>query len=549
MDKKYLGWVQAFFSVLVLWGLNNVMIGYSAQVLDANYVLYTCCAFASCSFILLLISGPGRLGKETIRSIDTWLFGLVMLLGYVVTLALFSTVSSTEGSLLQRISLFFGIFASWVFLHRTPTSNQLFGLILVLIGVAIICRDIPEETRGIVYFLMLLEGMVLSARMFIAEMHRPHNHALSAKDGYRSRCRVVGFVMFIMSMFFMGVSLIISILNTFAPLPFESNIIPTLSSMTHTPTLIAGLVAGVCLVAPLRIIEFSSTSLIKTENFLAIAALSSIATYFWEWLLFPLTGMPLKTFSHTEILAIALITFGSMIAVLKRKKVNNQTWKAYLELKPQDPDLISDSRDILAETLEHFDGSLKKTAEALELPQPALKMMMQDHAHLYAFKYLDKIQRRFRKAVAGQDALTGLLNRSAFKRQAAALLETQKNSTLLYIDLDKFKPINDTYGHDAGDAMLVETAQRMQKTLPEGALICRMGGDEFCVLLPLKASQTKHIVPLKQAIEVPHHLPQIGKNLSVGASIGIAHYPKDGETLEELISHADEGMYGVKSTT
>ncbi len=546
IDKKYLGWIQAFFSVLVLWGLNNVMIGYSAQILDANYILYTCCAFASCSFTLLLISGPGKLGKETIRSIDTWLFGLVMLLGYIVTLALFSIVSSTEGSLLQRISLFFGIFASWIFLHRSPTFNQLAGLLLVLIGVAIICKDIPEESRGIVYFLMLLEGMILSARMFIAEMHRPHNHALNSNEGYRSRCRVVGFVMFIMSMFFMAVSFIISVLNTVAPLPFESNIIPTLSSMTHTPTLVAGIVAGVCLVAPLRVIEFSSASLIKTENFLAVAALSSLATYFWEWLLYPITGMPLKNFNSGEMIAIALITFGSMIAVLKHSKAKDASWKNHLEIKPHDPELISDSRDIFAETLTHFDGSLKKASDALKLPQSTLKIILQDHERIYAFKNLDKIQRHFRQNVAGQDALTGLLNRNAFKRLSTDLLDTCKSCTLLYIDLDKFKPVNDTYGHDAGDAILTQTAIRLQKQLPEGSLICRMGGDEFCAILPHKATQAKHITPLQKAIQAPVAIQGISEEISVGASVGIAHYPKDGETLNDLISHADEGMYGVK---
>ncbi|MDE0724761.1 MAG: diguanylate cyclase, partial [Alphaproteobacteria bacterium] len=491
INQQYVGWVQAFFSVLILWGLNNVMIGYSAQILNANYVIYTCCAFASCSLLLLVVSGPGKLGKETLRSIDTWLFGLIMLLGYIVTLALFSVVSSTEGSLLQRISLFFGVFASWMFLHRTPNKNQLLGLAIVLTGVAIICKDIPEEKRGVVYFLMLLEGMVLSARMFVAEMHRPHNQALNSRDGYRSRCRVVGFVMFIMSMVFMGVSLIVALLNTIAPLPFESNIIPTLASLTHTPSILAGLVAGVFLVAPLRIIEFSSTSLIKTENFLAVAALSSIATYFWEWLLSPLTGMELKLFSRVVLLAILLITIGSMIAVLKGRKSKLANLAQYLDIKPQDPYVVSDSRDILAETLSHFDGSMKKSAQALKLPQYVLQALLDDDSYIYAFKSLDKVQRRFRSFVAGTDALTELLNRSSFKLKGREFLETQKSVKLFYIDLDKFKPINDTYGHDAGDAVLVDVSRRLQDALPEGALAARMGGDEFCALLSTrKKSET-----------------------------------------------------------
>ena len=116
MDKEvFKAWMFALFSVLVLWGVNNVFISYSSKILHANYLVYTCSAFVSCAFFLLLAGGKGPLVKETLRSIDTWAFGIIMLIAYVISLSLFYYVTATEGSIIQNISLIFGLIVSWLF--------------------------------------------------------------------------------------------------------------------------------------------------------------------------------------------------------------------------------------------------------------------------------------------------------------------------------------------------------------------------------------------------------------------------------------------------
>ena len=282
MTKEYLGWILAFFSVLVLWGINNVVLGYAAQILNANFLIYTCSAFASCALLLLLMGRKGPLVRETLRSIDTWAFGLIMLLGYVFTLALFSYVTSTEGSLLQRISMLFSIVLSWVFLARSPSLGQLIGALIVLAGIAIVCGDLPPENKGIIYLLMFLEGLTLTARMFVAEIHRPHRQAALSNDP-RARARVIGFVMFIISSLFFAILLLVAGIQFLVAKDLDIPVLPSLSDFYHAPSIFAGLLAGIFLLVPLRLIEFYSTNLIKTENFLAVAALSSVATLFWEW--------------------------------------------------------------------------------------------------------------------------------------------------------------------------------------------------------------------------------------------------------------------------
>tara|TARA_R110000868_G_scaffold138329_1_gene352339 strand:- start:53485 stop:55146 length:1662 start_codon:yes stop_codon:yes gene_type:complete len=542
-------WAWAIFSVLVLWGCNNVMIAYSAQVLKANYLIYTCSAFISCAFFLLLVGGKGPLVKETLRSIDTWLFGLIMLLGYVLTLSLFSYVSSTEGSLLQRISLLFSVLLSWTFLSRAPTKGQLTGVALVTFGLFMVCRDLPEEHKGIIYLLMFLEGLALTGRMFVAEIHRPHQQAVKSDNDPRAKARVVGFVMFVISTFFLALTALLAVLQTFTPLPIESNILPTLNDFMHAPSIFAGLFAGVVLIAPLRVIEFSSVQTIKTENFLALAALSSVATYFWEWLTQPITGLTLKTFSQNDLIAGAIITIGCLVAavsVASKSKAKSPEWQKFVGYSPQDIERVNDSREIIANTLEHFEGDLNKSAEALHIPKGAIEAVLMDEKKVLAFKpdTLKDVARLYRKKVAMCDALTGLSNRAGFMTALKNI--NHEVYSILFIDLDKFKPVNDTYGHDAGDSILKGVSERLSELFSSDALTTRLGGDEFCVLLPHadKDRAEQHALSIQEVLAMPFMFES--QEITIGASIGIASYPDDATCPEKLLKLADGGMYREK---
>jgi len=153
--------------------------------------------------------------------------------------------------------------------------------------------------------------------------------------------------------------------------------------------------------------------------------------------------------------------------------------------------------------------------------------------------------------IAHYDALTGLPNRLLKRdRLRQALAHSRRSGTsvaVCYLDLDGFKPINDTYGHDVGDAILVETARRLQQTVREGDTVSRIGGDEFVLILGdldgleqcrLVLDRVLHIVA--QPIVVDEH------ELEVSASIGLTLYPQDDEDADLLLRHADQAMYVAK---
>ena len=149
---------------------------------------------------------------------------------------------------------------------------------------------------------------------------------------------------------------------------------------------------------------------------------------------------------------------------------------------------------------------------------------------------------------AQTDALTGLLNRDAILKQLDVWLATPDDGrvALLYIDLDRFKIVNDVLGHDAGDRLLVEAAQRIRAAVGGDGLIARFGGDEF--LVTCTATDNRFPEQLAQRIQQAFLPPfRLGNDeFDVTTSIGISSAPGDGETPRQLIQNADVAMYESK---
>lgn len=154
--------------------------------------------------------------------------------------------------------------------------------------------------------------------------------------------------------------------------------------------------------------------------------------------------------------------------------------------------------------------------------------------------------------LANFDSLTGLPNRFQLEeRLDYAISSAKRNSeqfSIIFLDLDHFKEINDTLGHDAGDALLVELSRRFNAVLREVDTVSRLGGDEFIFLLPnTSSSGASHIAEkLLKTIETPC---QFNRNdMLVTASVGIAIYPKDGLDQQTLFKNADMAMYEAKQS-
>ena len=155
--------------------------------------------------------------------------------------------------------------------------------------------------------------------------------------------------------------------------------------------------------------------------------------------------------------------------------------------------------------------------------------------------------------MAMYDHLTGLPNRTLlrelFVREAGLSRRSGTPLSLLFIDLDQFKSVNDRFGHAAGDELLRSTAQRIRATLRDADLVCRVSGDEFLVLLS-SADAWEQVQAaadrLVEAVQQPLILPTATEPVRVGASIGVAVFPQDGADFDALVRAADVAMYRSK---
>jgi len=183
-----------------------------------------------------------------------------------------------------------------------------------------------------------------------------------------------------------------------------------------------------------------------------------------------------------------------------------------------------------------------------------LRMICEPFGTDIALTFVDitdgKVKEKHMESIAASDPLTGVLNRRGFERNASIrLTESADDATgaLLFIDLNDFKVINDTFGHEVGDQLLTIAARRLRKSLRSCDIIGRPGGDEFVALVPDVTPEVadKLAHRLATALEEIYLIGE--KNHHCAASIGLALYPKNANTLTGLMREADQAMYRAKA--
>ena len=211
---------------------------------------------------------------------------------------------------------------------------------------------------------------------------------------------------------------------------------------------------------------------------------------------------------------------------------------------------LEDIQEALAQS-EKIEDKVQECAEDLHIVNAALAEEITERKKLEQQLVNSEAEEEKNRYLAYHDATTGLANRTLFNdRLDQALVQAERHSrsfAIMFIDLDKFKHINDTYGHDIGDKVLHSVGERLQACVRDEDTVSRIGGDEFLCLL-MEVEEEANVASIANAMVEKCALPCEMQDLSVivKPSIGIAIYPRDGTTSEMLIKNADAAMYKAK---
>jgi diguanylate cyclase (GGDEF)-like protein len=207
------------------------------------------------------------------------------------------------------------------------------------------------------------------------------------------------------------------------------------------------------------------------------------------------------------------------------------------------------------EKSEAVESKVQDASDALSLVNMALKEEVQERTNLQEQLVTVTKQGDETRHASLHDPLTGLPNRALFNdRLEHGLAHAKRHGTslaVMFLDLDNFKSINDTHGHDVGDLVLTTIAERLKQTSRDEDTVCRHGGDEFLYMLVEIRSEGDTTTIAKKIIEMVQvpceiRIRNVDISLVINPSIGIATFPNDGLTAESLVANADKAMYQAK---
>jgi diguanylate cyclase (GGDEF)-like protein len=517
----------------------------------ANSLVFILIALFSSSLIQLTVAGYSHGGwlVKSLKKLHTWGYTLLQIGMYMTAFMMFLYITNTEANTLARFSIITSILLSWVVVGRKPSLTDLPWLAIIFAAcIAIIVRTDPAFMPFLIA-LLIINSLCQAGRSIIAETHPTYLQASNLFE----RLRVTGTIMLVTSFAMLCIFFALAALKPETSALAIFQIAPDVSDFLRKETFYAGLFVGVVILPFDIYVNFRATSLLNAERALMLRAFVPLITLLVEYPVSLLSEkMSMASLAPIDIIAGASIICASIGLLWGRKHISASIAQKITDTEDEDlydPKQAKNDLEVINHTLEFTKGDIKKTGKLLGLSADTVEMLLNDKTHILTTEASRLMNNNFAKKVAYLDALTGLVNKAHFNALFRESLKAKKGGAVLFIDLNKFKPVNDTYGHEAGDEALQVIAQRLQGLAKKGMVISRLGGDEFAVLLPNTTKEAAQEIADKiiEQIELPVTLSSANNaEAQLGASIGLACFPEDGTDADTLLHVADERMYGQK---
>jgi diguanylate cyclase (GGDEF)-like protein len=566
-----IGVLQALGIVLVDT-LYNLFIKFTGVNFELKAFIFPFYYLLGNALALMIFAGPGRFALDTVKDLSTWIYGVAYLASFIVEIYLIQYVSSTELSILLRLTVPVCIILAFLKHRRAPNKYDYISLITIGLSVGLIFDlQAPEVLMNVVLLCAVL-ALFEAMGYFIPENHSVNKQAIES-SGMRGRARVISFATFVTTSLMLIALILFAYIDSIIPISkyfgLESNFIK-LEDFIHLPTVLSGLLFGTLLAPFIRYFQWSASYKITSEGVLTIMAIIPLVTFTLEYILISVGFMPTSALFESGqayyLFGISLVlALGTWIsAYLKTKdqilKANGRTIiekiKNAIKIKEQvmgigySTSAMADY-EIIKNTIDFYEGDKEKAAEILEIPlDTIITLSLSSNNYSLRPDVSKKVHDIFRNKVFYLDQLTGIENKKGLVRAFTEFKDKNTKFNLYYMDINKFKQINDTLGHNVGDVALIETAKRLDIFAKDNnAKVFRLGGDEFAMLTTSHKTEEKIISQLKHALSQPINYSVDGKAgvIEPSMSIGKAKTLKDDDIkIKDLIQSADEEMYEDK---
>ncbi|MCP4354793.1 MAG: diguanylate cyclase [Proteobacteria bacterium] len=534
--KNALGWIYAAATALIWAAYSNVLKIANVYFDNINPIVFILQSLIIASFSLLVISGAGRLSWNTVKNSTTWIYGTAQILNNVCVMGSFAfAISATSLSLLSRMGIIIAALIAGL-TGKNVFKKAKLGFVFILLGLLTVGSGIESSNKGAAIFLIFLACIFQVIQARISKNHKENN---SATGDVKTELRVMGYVLSITSTTYVLFLLLASVLNLETLLP---NILPSKEEILSIQSLGLAVFTGIFIISAMKYCEFYATKTIGVSNFLVMVAFSPVFTVIIEYLLDFFGVLDARAINLYDGIGGLIIIVG----VLLKVRSEFFTVKKSQKLAPkarQDLDVL---RDTIKTAYICFDDDSKKVSKTLGYSEKTLSNIMRLDKPVPKTTR-NKIVMNHARHIASLDILTGALNKHSLDLRLKDLKNRDK-ALVAFIDLDKFKPVNDTHGHEAGDSLLKGIAERLMDEFSAPHVVARLGGDEYCLIIYgiEQQDEMRYAAKIKNIVSSPFIVEGVKEEITVGCSVGVAHYPSEATCGLKLQKVADKRMYKDK---
>lgn len=546
------GWLHAMFIAVFAYPAASMTQKFVASYTTANLLVYTSLFMLSSAVALLFIAGPGELANSTLRRIETWIYSVLQIFTYLLFLMSVAYVSATEGAALGMMSGLFTLIMSVLFLHQKVTKFEFIGGLVIFSGFYLIIYNTPLaiEAKAALIAIVVIRALLQASQKVITEIHKTNRKATS----FKSQMRVTGFIMAVASFVFLLFLLLMAWVKTYHNIEFLQPF-PVFSDFINFKCFVFAIFLGFFVISLSKYCEFYAGKTIGAKYLTSITSLQIIFVYIIEGILAHFDIIEKSANRSDILLAITLVLIGNFIISLAGfvkdfsfiKKGEKQD-----TLKNMEENILDSKTDFeilkinLNSIMSLYDNNLKKVADDLEIS-------LEEITKILHFKFEDarvslksaKIINDFASLnVSLKDKLTKAYNRYYMEHKAQEFKQSNTGYKVYFLDLDKFKPVNDKHGHEIGDKVLVEIADRLDNLLTKKDILIRLGGDEFVIMQMGKQEDISE--KIIDTIEQPITVEGIDELLEVSASVGVSKNSLKYKNIEQALEAADKNMFNKK---